>query len=102
MHFTGNNAPPVRTRAVNYYVPGVSGMDPENPSTWVCSGSNATTIQDLKHDLRGEPFIPKKYHVLIGEPSTTGSITWLSETAVKMRNPNLPPQGALKVYVVPK
>ena len=93
---------PVRTRAVNYCVHGVSGMDPEDPSTWICSGSNATTIPELKHDLRGEPFIPKKYHALIGEPSsTTGNITWLSETAVQMRNPNLPLQGALKVYVVP-
>ena len=99
----GNIAGPVGKREVAYCVSGVGEMDVSDPETWVCTGSNATTIDGLKHDLRGNPCIPNKFHVCVAMPSSSpekGTVSWMTETAMKKRSPELP-QGALQVYVLP-
>jgi hypothetical protein len=48
--------------------------------------SNAATIKDLKRDLKGHKFVPKKFGVLLQLPAAKGATKWLAESSVRQRH----------------
>ena len=88
-------------RSVRYYVVGQGDMSLADRNTWGISASNATTIQDLKTDLHGEPFVPKHYAVMVERHEAVAGLVlagWATEKG--MQGQELP-SGALDVRIVP-
>ena len=85
-------------RQINYYVVGQGDMNLTNRNTWGASASNATTIQGLKSDLQGEPFVPKHYDIMVASPTADTPIVWITE---KVLHGHLLPGGTLDVRIIP-
>lgn len=88
--------PPVRQ--INYYVVGQGDMNLTDRSTWFVSASNATTIQGLKSDLHGEPFVPKHYAISLANQATDTPTGWTTEKVLLGRPL---PEGTLDVRIIP-
>jgi hypothetical protein len=79
---------------VSYYVVGRGDMTVTDRAAWGISVS----VRGVKRDLRGEPFVPKHYAVMLDPTDDGGGGGWTTENALQGR-PR--PEGDLDARVIP-
>lgn len=69
--------------------------------TWGISASSAKTVQELKRDLHGEPFVPKRFAVMVERHEAGDGVLagWRTEKGLQGQ---LLPAGVVDARIVPR